>query len=355
MKHDGVAGDDFLLEFDVVDFAYVEIVIPETRLFAATQPPVTASILIKRRNGAIVNDETIYAIMQMVSNSVENLTPENISVVDTEGRLLSAGILERVQNKIKEIQETQLTETVGQGKVIIPKIDEVADWFQIKFDYETLLEKKIINQLNGVLPIGSYKAAVTIDMNTTSKTGVPDIKRIVTSIVIDEQFTEINLTPATTDQIRSATAGAIGFVKDRDIIHISRASFLPKRTRPSTDTLLPKSINLDAKTSIIFQLKRLSRLWPIAAIGTLITSTFVILIIGIRKVMKKVIQKQSQSKDVSIEDTNNPIDNATESSEKIDLATITSKANVSDVIKLKASSIEDTDLMIDEIKQLINT
>ena len=32
------------MEFDVVDFAYVEIVIPETRLFAVTQPPVTASI-----------------------------------------------------------------------------------------------------------------------------------------------------------------------------------------------------------------------------------------------------------------------------------------------------------------------
>ena len=64
-----------------------------------TQPPVTSSILIKRKNGANINDETVYAIMQLVSNSVENLLPENISVVDTEGRVLSTGVMNRMTNK----------------------------------------------------------------------------------------------------------------------------------------------------------------------------------------------------------------------------------------------------------------
>ena len=89
------------MEFDVVDYAYVEIVIPETKLFAVTQPPVTSSILIKRKNGANINDETVYAIIQLVSNSVENLLPENISVVDTEGRVLSTGVFERMTEKIE--------------------------------------------------------------------------------------------------------------------------------------------------------------------------------------------------------------------------------------------------------------
>ena len=42
------------MEFDVVDYAYVEIVIPETKLFAVTQPPVTSSILIKRKMALVL-------------------------------------------------------------------------------------------------------------------------------------------------------------------------------------------------------------------------------------------------------------------------------------------------------------
>ena len=134
-----------IMEFDVVDFAYVEIVIPETRLFAVTQPPVTASILIKRKNGANINDETVYAIMQLVSNSVENLLEENISVVDTEGRVLSTGVMDRMNQKIAADEKkasSAITASVGNGKVIIPAIEDVVDWFQLKFNYETVLEKR---------------------------------------------------------------------------------------------------------------------------------------------------------------------------------------------------------------------
>ena len=43
-----------IMEFDVVDYAYVEIVIPETKLFAVTQPPVTSSILIKEKMALVL-------------------------------------------------------------------------------------------------------------------------------------------------------------------------------------------------------------------------------------------------------------------------------------------------------------
>ena len=81
-----------IMEFDAIDTAQVEIVIPEPRLFAVTQPPVTASILIRKKINAMITDDLVFSIIQMTSNSVENLQPENISVVDTEGRLLSGGV-----------------------------------------------------------------------------------------------------------------------------------------------------------------------------------------------------------------------------------------------------------------------
>ena len=69
----------------------------------------------------------------------------------------------------------------------------MVDWFQLKINYETVLEKKALNQFNGVLPIGSYKTAVTIDLNSVTRTGAPDIKQIVTSVVVDDQFEEVDL------------------------------------------------------------------------------------------------------------------------------------------------------------------
>ena len=81
--------------------------------------------------------------MQLVSNSVENLLPENISE-HTEGRVLSTGVLDRMTKKIEEIErKTKSITDVGNGKVIIPAIEDVVDWFQLKFNYETVLEKSI--------------------------------------------------------------------------------------------------------------------------------------------------------------------------------------------------------------------
>ena len=62
--------------------------------------------------------------MQLVSNSVENLLEENISVVDTEGRVLSTGVMDRMNQKIAadEKKASAITASVGNGKVIIPAI-----------------------------------------------------------------------------------------------------------------------------------------------------------------------------------------------------------------------------------------
>ena len=267
-----------IMEFDVIDYAHVEIVIPEAKLFAATQPIVTSSILVKRKNGAQITDETVFAILELVSNSVEGLTKDNISVVDTEGRVLSSGVVDRINEKNKVNKETDekfsnvIQGAVGKGKVVIPEIEDVVDWFQLKYNYETVLEKKAHNQLNGVLPRGSYKVAVTIDLSSVTKTGAPNINKIITSVVIDEQFDEVELNDETMESIKQSVAGAIGYEDGRDQIHISKAGFLPKREAvmdESSDDL--KKVVLP-KESVFVSIKRTLRLWPIFMIGVLGTT-----------------------------------------------------------------------------------
>lgn len=73
-----------------VDDARVQIVIPETRLFAETVAPVTASVMIRLKLGANLTAEKINGIVHLVASSVENLQPENVTVVDNTGRILTA-------------------------------------------------------------------------------------------------------------------------------------------------------------------------------------------------------------------------------------------------------------------------
>jgi len=356
-----------IMEFDVVDFAYVEIVIPETRLFAVTQPPVTASILIKRKNGANINDETVYAIMQLVSNSVENLLDENISVVDTEGRVLSTGVIGRMNQKIAADEKkasSAVTTTVGNGKVIIPAIEDVVDWFQLKFNYETVLEKKATNQLNGVLPSGSYKTAVTMDLNSVSKTGAPNIKQIVTSVVVDDQFDEVELNDETINQIKQAVAGAIGFVEGRDKIHISKANFLPKRDSQSDLDEKVSEISLP-KDTLFDKIKRVARFWPIFGIGSLITSALIIIGLFTKSLITKTVSgtqsivdsiKNRKSKNLEEAEDVLDIDLAPEPeplTEQEVINNLKSQSNFAKVIQLKAISTQELESVVSQLKEMV--
>ena len=90
-------------------------------------------------------------------------------------------------------------------------------------------QQKAIHQLKGVLPVGAYKVAVTIDLNSVTRTGAPDIKKIITSVVVDDQYDEVELNEQSVEDITQAVAGAVGYIDGRDKVHVSRASFLPKR------------------------------------------------------------------------------------------------------------------------------
>jgi len=73
-----------------VEDARVQVVIPETQLFAATVAPVTAAVLLRLRSGYELAPEKIDGIVHLVASSVENLQPQNITVIDDSGRILTA-------------------------------------------------------------------------------------------------------------------------------------------------------------------------------------------------------------------------------------------------------------------------
>lgn len=80
---------------EAVDDARVQIVIPQTSLFEAAKAPVTASVLLQIRKGRELTNQQIVGIIRLVANSVENLRPENVTIVDVFGNMLSSGALEK--------------------------------------------------------------------------------------------------------------------------------------------------------------------------------------------------------------------------------------------------------------------
>ncbi len=71
--------------------AVVHIAQPEPTPFIKEQRPATASVVVELRQGNAFSRETAASIVALVSDSVEGISPEGISVMDTRGRTLISG------------------------------------------------------------------------------------------------------------------------------------------------------------------------------------------------------------------------------------------------------------------------
>ncbi len=76
-------------QIDAVEKARVHIVIPETRLFQEDQKQPSASVILKLNGARTLNPTQINGIAHLIASSVEGLEPENVTIVDTRGRILS--------------------------------------------------------------------------------------------------------------------------------------------------------------------------------------------------------------------------------------------------------------------------
>ncbi len=223
-----------ITQLDIIESAKVQIVLPEQRLFTVTQPPVTSSIIVRVMQGKDMTDEIVFSIIQLVSNAVENLQPENVSVIDTEGSLLSDGIFERiaakragtyVEEEKTEPIEAAISREEAIGSPIIPNYERIQEWFEIKWNFENQLKEKTERQLFGILPIGAFKVEVTSDIGPLENGNVVDIKRQTISVVIDGLNEDVIIDQGFKQQVFATVAGAVGYVRGRDSIQLSVAEF----------------------------------------------------------------------------------------------------------------------------------
>jgi len=78
-----------IMTLEPVDHARVHIVQPEPSPFLRDEKPVTASVVIKTKNGSGLSRAATQGIVALVAGSVKGLAKDNVTVLDTEGQILS--------------------------------------------------------------------------------------------------------------------------------------------------------------------------------------------------------------------------------------------------------------------------
>lgn len=116
-----------------VDAARVHIVMPKDRLFKEDQKQATASVVLKLR-GAGLSKAQVAGISHLVASAVEGLTPDNITIVDYDGNLLSSGqqgdalaglsssqieVGQNVEKHLQQKAQSMLDEVLGAKKSVI--------------------------------------------------------------------------------------------------------------------------------------------------------------------------------------------------------------------------------------------
>lgn len=117
-----------------VESCRVHLVMPERTLFISDEQPASASVAIKLRPGRRLSQDQINGVVHLVSSSVPRLVPEQVTVVDSSGRMLAgsrnktaAGALSldqieyqaHVEKNLESRVKSMLEQALGEGKAIV--------------------------------------------------------------------------------------------------------------------------------------------------------------------------------------------------------------------------------------------
>ncbi|MCL2689559.1 MAG: flagellar M-ring protein FliF [Chitinispirillia bacterium] len=236
-------------DLDEVNTARVHIVIPEHTIFLDQQEDSKATVVLRTITGRTLNRDQIRGITHLVASSVQGLKPQNISIVDVDGKLLSNPFqgdelamtsstnMELKQNveRSLEIKTSQMLATVfGHAKSQV-KVAADLDFDKVErtvesFDPESRVirseERSEENTKNA--PDGDHnreRSLTNYEIDRTVERTVQQIgalRRLTVSVVIDGRYdvvTEgktrrrvfIDRTPDELQKIEDLVKNAVGY------------------------------------------------------------------------------------------------------------------------------------------------
>lgn len=127
-----------------VESAKVLLVTPDNSIFAVENKPASASVVLTLKNE--LPSEAVRGIVTLTAGAVENLQPENVKVVDSNGNVLSDG---------SQDEHNQLSTLDGK-------------YLTMKETYEASLKRKVESILEPVYGANGVQVSINIDLNFDS-------------------------------------------------------------------------------------------------------------------------------------------------------------------------------------------
>ncbi|OGS35102.1 MAG: flagellar M-ring protein FliF, partial [Elusimicrobia bacterium RIFOXYB2_FULL_49_7] len=151
---------------DEVDRARVHVVIPKETIFIEKQKNATASVVLKLRPGIKLNEKQVTGIANLVAYAVEGLQRKSITIMDTEGNLLS--------------------DAYGDSELA----ERTSSQLQLQQKVEQAMARKALEMLESVLGPNKSQVKVSVDLNFEQITKTQEIYDPTSKVVRSEERNE---------------------------------------------------------------------------------------------------------------------------------------------------------------------
>ncbi len=124
--------------------ARVLLALPKENVFARHEKKASATIVLTAKRGKVIAGEEVDSVVDIVASAVQGMEPSNVTVTDSNGRLLNSGSQDSISSRARKEYEIESK----REKQYLQKIDAI---------------------LIPVLGIGNYTAQVDVAMDFTAR------------------------------------------------------------------------------------------------------------------------------------------------------------------------------------------
>jgi flagellar M-ring protein FliF len=244
----------------------VHLVMPERSPFRETQNPPTASVIVTLQGNRQLDRSQVRGIVSLVAGAVEGLQPDNVSILDTEGNMLSdpaegnenleltnaqLRMQQQFENHLVDKGQSMLDEVLGAGNSILrvgAELDfsrSIAESETIDPESQTIISEERLQESTDGADANSMVRNYELSRSTTrTEENVGRLSYLTVSVMLNqrtapapdgdgeeaedadqvaEPYTQEEL-----DEIESLIKNAVGFKPDRgDQFAIQQTRFEP--------------------------------------------------------------------------------------------------------------------------------
>ncbi|MCW8983045.1 MAG: flagellar basal-body MS-ring/collar protein FliF, partial [Gammaproteobacteria bacterium] len=160
-----------------VESASVHLALPKQSVFVRKRQKASASVLLNLYAGRSIDESQVMAISHMVASSIPNLEPEQVTIINEKGQLLSKknkgtqmGISEDQQRYIRSIEEGYIDRIVD---LLTPVVGSDKVRAQVTADVDFTVTESTVESFNPDLPALRSEQVSEESKSTAGASGVP--------------------------------------------------------------------------------------------------------------------------------------------------------------------------------------